>query len=307
MLHELKNARQIEGEGFRRWFTDPDMDLVIWYDNERANDIYGFQLSYDKRTGQHALTWTAKGGFQHNRVDDGEEDIANKMTPVLMQASGFDGARIHAQFVGAASNLEYGVVTLVRDRIDEYDRRYHQIRERHATGAHHSSILGNILLDCLRDAFYGPGLHGPSLLPTLKSLDVVQVAWQAERDNRVFGAWQVALHAAYWKRSVCVKFRECLELAELKPAHRFELEDWVVTLPPIGMADWQECLDALVIEHEALVAAVAELVAHKPQILSLVEAKSGLTWAQFVYGMAAHDVYHTAHLRNLGIPGLKAD
>ena len=44
-----KNVRQIQGEGFRRWLTDEDFDLIIWYKN-----------------------------------DDGESPYTNKMTPILV-------------------------------------------------------------------------------------------------------------------------------------------------------------------------------------------------------------------------------
>ena len=38
MLSELKETRQIEEEGFRRWFRDQDFDLILWYESEEAQD-----------------------------------------------------------------------------------------------------------------------------------------------------------------------------------------------------------------------------------------------------------------------------
>ena len=307
MLHELKNPRQIDGEGHRRWFTDLDLDLVVWYHDASCAEIFGFQLSYDKRLRQHALTWTAKGGFHHSQVDDGEDNVNYKMTPVLMPAAGFDGGRIQELFLAAAQGLEYGLVNLVRDRITEFDRLYHQVRDRHGLSAPHPSLLGQVMLDGLRDAFYGPALHGPALLPSLKSLKGEQMFWQTLCGDKVMGAWQIALHTAYWKHFTTLRLHEHLGIDELKSLHRFELEDWAVQTPEACEADWQDCLEGLILEHEALVAAVKLLVTRTPQSLTLVEAKSGLSWAQYVYGMAAHDVYHTAQLRNIGIPGLGSD
>jgi hypothetical protein len=306
MLHELKNARQVPGEGFRRWFTDADMDLVVWYQDESLAEIIGFQLSYDKTTSQHALTWTSRGGFQLNQVDDGELVYANKMSPVLMPPAGFDGPHLLQRFAAAAEVLEFGIGNMVRDRIAEYDRRYRHSADAPATAHPHPSLLGRIMLDCLRDAFYGPALHGPTLMSSLESLSPEQAAWTVERGGKTVGAWQIALHAAYWKHFTTLRFHEHLGLGGLKPLHRFELEDWSATVPGQG-GDWRDCLDGLRLEHEAMVAAVTVLVTRHPQSLGLVEAKSGMTWAQFVYGMAAHDVYHAAQLRNLGIPGLKDD
>ena len=34
MLTEIQNARQIAGEGVRRWFTDDYFDLIVWYGEE---------------------------------------------------------------------------------------------------------------------------------------------------------------------------------------------------------------------------------------------------------------------------------
>lgn len=56
MLDEVKNVRQYPQEGFRRWFMDKDMDLILWYESE-SNIMVGFQVSYDKRSVQRTITW----------------------------------------------------------------------------------------------------------------------------------------------------------------------------------------------------------------------------------------------------------
>jgi len=58
MLTEIRNARQVEGEGFRRWFTDDYFDLIVWYGDQNA--MIGFQLCYDKQGKERALTWTVE-------------------------------------------------------------------------------------------------------------------------------------------------------------------------------------------------------------------------------------------------------
>ena len=57
MLTEFKAVRQIPKDGFRRWFTDQDFDLFVWYEDESKTNIVGFQLCYNKRGNQKALTW----------------------------------------------------------------------------------------------------------------------------------------------------------------------------------------------------------------------------------------------------------
>ena len=73
MIHEVKRTRQVPGEGFRRWFTDSDFDLIVWYEGQDEDGpIAGFQLCYDKQGAERALTWRRATGFSHEKVDDGE-------------------------------------------------------------------------------------------------------------------------------------------------------------------------------------------------------------------------------------------
>lgn len=55
MLQELKDVRQIRGEGLRRWFIDDDLELILWYDPDKK--LEGFQICYDKLAGTRTITW----------------------------------------------------------------------------------------------------------------------------------------------------------------------------------------------------------------------------------------------------------
>jgi hypothetical protein len=81
MLTEIKHARQIPNEGYRRWFTDESFDLFVWYMNDK---IEGFQLCYDTRDKARAITWRLSSGYSHDKIDDGERVFYNKMTPILV-------------------------------------------------------------------------------------------------------------------------------------------------------------------------------------------------------------------------------
>ena len=71
MLVEIEGVRQIPEEGFRRWFVDENMDLIIWYD-EDLETILGFQLCYDKKSVQRCLTWQrGEGGKPSTLSTDG--------------------------------------------------------------------------------------------------------------------------------------------------------------------------------------------------------------------------------------------
>lgn len=121
MLSEVRNARQVAGEGLRRWFTDDDMDLIVWYGDDGA--VSGFQLCYNKERRERALTWRLKGGFLHEKVDDGEGFIGPKMSPVLVPDGVFDKAAVAASFRQKAEGIDAGIVNLVQETIGRYPSR----------------------------------------------------------------------------------------------------------------------------------------------------------------------------------------
>ena len=117
MLVEKKSVRQIEDEGYRRWFSDRDFDLIVWYDQD---EIIGFQLCYDKTYEERAITWNKKGGFSHNKIDDGEAPFSYKMTPVLVQDGAFNKNAIAARFKRAAERVDKSIFTFVYNKLSEY-------------------------------------------------------------------------------------------------------------------------------------------------------------------------------------------
>jgi len=120
MLHEVKNARQVTGEGFRRWFTDQYFDLIVWYGDDRS--IEGFQLCYDKSVKERALTWRRGRGFVHEKVDDGEMPLAAKMTPILLPDGHFDARGITSRFRAASAKMDREVAQFVLDTLAGYPR-----------------------------------------------------------------------------------------------------------------------------------------------------------------------------------------
>ncbi len=91
-LREVTAARRVEGDRLRRWFTDPDVDLTVWYD--RFGRPVAFQLGYSRGGIPRAFTWERDGHDRHERVDDGEGRPGRyKQAPLLVP----DGAvpRVH--------------------------------------------------------------------------------------------------------------------------------------------------------------------------------------------------------------------
>jgi hypothetical protein len=117
MLEEIKDVRQIPDEGFRRWFTDKDFDLIIWYEDD---EISGFQLCYDKTQGEKALTWYKGRGYAHNKIDDGEIPYATKMTPILVPDGAFNKSEVAERFRERAVHIDDELADFVYKRLLEY-------------------------------------------------------------------------------------------------------------------------------------------------------------------------------------------
>jgi hypothetical protein len=121
MLTEIRNARQINGEGTRRWFTDEFFDLIVWYGDTGAPT--GFQLCYDKQEHERAITWTEAHGFQHNRIDSGEVPGHAKMTPVVVADGAFDRDPVVKRFQKASQGLPPDVTAFVSRTLESYTTR----------------------------------------------------------------------------------------------------------------------------------------------------------------------------------------
>jgi hypothetical protein len=118
-LRELRDTRQVEGEPKRRWFSSPDLDLIVWLDDEES--LVGFQLCYDKTRGERALTWRDGRGYDHNAVDDGEQSPGQyKSTPILVAAAHFHSARGGAFFWDASAGGPDDIRAIVSELIHAY-------------------------------------------------------------------------------------------------------------------------------------------------------------------------------------------
>ena len=117
MLTETKDVRQIPDEGFRRWFSDGDFDLIVWY---AAGKIDGFQLCYDKGHRERALTWHRPRRYLHTRVDDGDRTEGYKMTPILVRDGVFEHEQVAERFRAASANIDPEIAHLVHSTLLAY-------------------------------------------------------------------------------------------------------------------------------------------------------------------------------------------
>lgn len=119
MLDEVLDVRQIKGETQKRWFTDDYFDLIVWLDDN--NGIIGFQLSYNRFKGEHALTWHRESGYNHYRVDDGENRPGKpKATPILVSDGYFDYKGIAKNFRLRSKKIEKRIARFVIEKLIRY-------------------------------------------------------------------------------------------------------------------------------------------------------------------------------------------
>lgn len=122
MLVEIPKVRQIEDEGFRRWFTDDYFDLIVWYSEPKdpKGEIVGFQLCYDKFRKERALTWRKGDEYIHSQIDSGELPYSSKMTPVLLADGIFDKKSIADRFRECSENIDPEITRIVLEKIACY-------------------------------------------------------------------------------------------------------------------------------------------------------------------------------------------
>ncbi|TAL36783.1 MAG: hypothetical protein EPN93_08170 [Spirochaetes bacterium] len=118
MLFEIREVRQIPGEGLRRWFSDEYFDLIVWHDDR--DEISGFQLCYDKQGYERVMTWRRGRGYTHDRIDDGEVPGEPKKTPILALDGAFEPAGTARTFLDASRDIDRGIAGFVYETIRSY-------------------------------------------------------------------------------------------------------------------------------------------------------------------------------------------
>jgi len=117
MLNEVAPSRSMR-EPRRRWFSDDDFDLVVWFSD--SGSIAGFELCYDKSHAERALIWSSSGGYGHFRVDTGERTPLKNLTPILVADGALAKDRVIAGFLEVSKNLDPAIRSFVIARLQEY-------------------------------------------------------------------------------------------------------------------------------------------------------------------------------------------
>ena len=139
----------------------------------------------------------------------------------------------------------------------------------------------DLLLANLDAAYDTRGWHGTSLRGSLRGLTPADVYWRPPKARH--NIWELVAHAAYWKYAVRRKLSGGKRGSfSLKGTNFYES-------PARGNEGaWRDVVELLDIEHHQLRGVIESL-----DDAALADAKK----LRMIYGVAAHDVYHTGQIQ----------
>jgi hypothetical protein len=138
-----------------------------------------------------------------------------------------------------------------------------------------------LLLSNLDHAYDKRGWHGTSLRGALRGLTPAEVYWKPAKARH--DIWELVAHAAYWKYAA----RQRLTHGK-RGGFALKGSNWFASPSRGGEKQWRDAVELLDVEHFRLREAIASL---SPTTLD--DAKS----LRMIYGVAAHDVYHTGQIQ----------
>ncbi|MES0328154.1 MAG: hypothetical protein ABUK13_08185 [Gammaproteobacteria bacterium] len=106
MLQEISSTHRFNHRKPKRWFTDSNMDLFIWFENQRP---VCFQFNYNKLQQEHSIGWHAETGFSHTLVKPDKRHVkyrasATSSSECECQCQ-FDAASIAREFLQASNHI----------------------------------------------------------------------------------------------------------------------------------------------------------------------------------------------------------
>jgi uncharacterized damage-inducible protein DinB len=146
-----------------------------------------------------------------------------------------------------------------------------------------------LLLRILDEAYEKRAWHGPNLKGSVRGLSAAQADWRPRPDRHSIA--DIVVHAAYWKYAVRRRLR-----GDRRGSFPLKGSNWFALPMPLTEEAWQQYRGLLDAEHKALRASVAGLPYAE---LHQTAAGSNVRNSTLIYGVAAHDVYHTGQIQLL--------
>ena len=146
------------------------------------------------------------------------------------------------------------------------------------------------LVRLLEHAYDYPTWHGSNLREALADVELSQALWQSspERHN----IWELVLHCAFWKHVVIRR----LEGFNDDGGFSRTPKDFPA-LPEATQSAWENDLGLLEATHRQLMEQVRAF--HGARLNELIGAGESRTFAELIFGVANHDIYHAGQIRLL--------
>jgi len=120
MLREISSTHQNKRSQFKRWFTDSDMDLFIWFKNRAP---VCFQLCYKKCQQEHSVSWHIDNGFTHNLIRSKNRQAKYRIPATKSPELAFDAMAIARDFLQACDHIDNTLADFIFSRLLEYPAR----------------------------------------------------------------------------------------------------------------------------------------------------------------------------------------
>ena len=148
-----------------------------------------------------------------------------------------------------------------------------------------------LLLQVLDEAFVARGWQGATLSGAVRGLTVKQALWRPGGKASRHNIWELVLHTAYWKHVVRERVEGRGRTAFPRSPRNFP------SLPQrADAAAWKADVALLKRQHALLSRTVQRL---SPARLDAPVNRSPWVVAQQIFGVAAHDLYHTGQIQLL--------
>ena len=147
----------------------------------------------------------------------------------------------------------------------------------------------SLLLRMLDEAFERKAWHGPNLKGSLRGVTAAQAAWRPATGRH--NIWEIVVHAAYWKYAVNRRLT-----GGKRGSFPQKGSNWFRRPEIESEAAWRADLVILDQIHRAMRATIEKF---PPSRLNSRPSGSKVSNLTLIYGIAAHDLYHTGQIQLL--------
>lgn len=146
-----------------------------------------------------------------------------------------------------------------------------------------------LLLEVTDQAYDHHAWHGTNLRGSIRGLTAAEASWRPapQRHN----IWEIVVHAAYWKYAVRRRI-----LGEKRGSFPLKGSNWFPRPDTKNVNLWRAEVTLLDDTHKSMQEAIEHVSAN---LLRKIQGRTRYTYAQLIYGIASHDLYHAGQIQLL--------